>query len=375
MPPTTMSKPKRILYFINDLFGGGAQNGLINLLNAGFFNGTELHVAAIIRGDGCVEAELLKHIPASRLHIFSGSERMKLPHLLRAMRLYPRLLLSLRPQITILSLPQANLVGRFWGHLLPITRLFVFEHSTAYAKKAYAYLLKALSLSVYGILTDTNRTTTETTRHFLPLRSYKVVEIPLFTGQVNPAYLKTTTKIGKTPRLLIAGRLSHAKNHAGLFHALQILKGQGVPFHLSIAGNGELEPELKALASQLDIAENLTFLGYLSPWTAQCPLADIYLQPSFREGLCLTVVEAMSHGLPVIASSRGGMLDYGHDGENIVFADPDSPPDLAAKIASVIADDKLRSRLSKNAMSSMEARFSLKALNARLAEARMEVGF
>lgn len=369
-----MAKPKRILYFMNDLFGGGAQKGLINLLDADFFRGAELHVATIIRGDGCVEPDLRRHLAPGNLHIFSSAERMKLSHLLKALLLYPILLLRLRPSSVVLSLPQASLVGRFWGHLLPISKLFAFEHSISYAKKAYAVLLKALSLSISAILIDTQRTGSATRRFFLPFKRYEIIELPLYTGSVAPAHLKTSTRLAKPVRLLIAGRLTVQKNHAALFSALKILLGQGQPVHLTVVGNGELEAQLKVLVTTLGIAPNVTFLGYLTPWTIQCPLADIYIQPSLREGLCITVVEAMRHGLPTIASPRGGMLDYGVDGENILYTDPENPADIATQITRLIKGNALREKLATNAVSSMENLFGTAATRKKLNAARAAFG-
>lgn len=370
MPTKAMSKPRKVLYFINDLFGGGAQKGLVNILDVNFFNGTELHVAAIIRGDGCVEADLLRHLPASQVHVFAGSEKMRLKHLLKAFLLYPLLLLKLRPRLVIMSLPQANIVGRFWGHVLPITRLYAFEHTTSYAKKGYGYILKALSLSVRGIIMDTQTTGSETTRFFLPFKKYQIIDLPLYTGALDASHIKHGTAIKGTPTLLIAGRLTPAKNHVALFRALKVLKDAGQPCHLNIAGSGELSEMLEAEVKVLGLQKHVTFLGYLSPWTTECPKADIYVQPSLREGLCITVVEAMRHGLPVIASPRGGMLDYGSDGENILFADPESPAAIAEAITKLVSNDKLRKKLAENAITSMESRFGTVALRQKLAAAR-----
>ncbi|RYG61591.1 MAG: glycosyltransferase family 1 protein [Alphaproteobacteria bacterium] len=370
MPTRAMSKPRKILYFINDLFGGGAQKGLVNILDVNFFEETELHVAAISRGDGCIKADLLRHLPASQVHVFTASEKMHLSHLLKAFLLYPLLLLKLRPRLVIMSLPQANIVGRFWGHILPITRLYAFEHTTSYAKKGYAYILTALSLSVRGIIMDTQTTGTETTRFFLPFKKYQIINLPLYTGALDSAYIKQGTAIKGKPTLLIAGRLTTAKNHINLFHALKLLATSGQPCHLNIAGSGELSDMLEAEVKKLGLQQHVTFLGYLSPWTTECAKADIYIQPSLREGLCITVVEAMRHGLPVIASPRGGMLDYGVDGENILFADPDSPEAIANAISKLVQDDKLRKKLAENAITSMESRFGTVALRQKLAAAR-----
>jgi glycosyltransferase involved in cell wall biosynthesis len=100
--------------------------------------------------------------------------------------------------------------------------------------------------------------------------------------------------------LTAVGRLALQKNHALLFHALVPLKGA----HLALAGAGELEQELRALARELAVEERVHFLGELDREGVAELLhaSDLFLMPSRFEGLSNALLEALSAGLPIIAS-------------------------------------------------------------------------
>lgn len=99
-----------------------------------------------------------------------------------------------------------------------------------------------------------------------------------------------------------------AKGHKYVFYAIKKLKEQGIiNIEYQLVGNGNKHKLLK-LAQKLDIVENIKFLGSVPhdkifEWMDNI---DIYIQPSCQEGLCRSIIEAMSRGCPCIASNAGG---------------------------------------------------------------------
>lgn len=96
----------------------------------------------------------------------------------------------------------------------------------------------------------------------------------------------------------IVGRLSVEKGHAHLFRAL---RRAGVHATVLVAGEGPLEPQLRAEAEGLDVR----FLGFVPETRRVYAACDLVAMPSSTEGLPLVALEAMSLGRPVLASSVG----------------------------------------------------------------------
>lgn len=79
--------------------------------------------------------------------------------------------------------------------------------------------------------------------------------------------------------------------------------------HYLLCGHGKLEKELHQLAKELGISHMVTFAGYREDMLEILQTADIFLFPSYQEGLPMALLEAMASGLPVICSDIRGSQD------------------------------------------------------------------
>jgi len=86
---------------------------------------------------------------------------------------------------------------------------------------------------------------------------------------------------------------------------------------------------------------------------------DIFVQPSRAEGFGLTVVEAMSAGMPVVVSQAGSLPELVADGKSGVVVRGDRPADLARELESLLADRGRRERLGAEAARQAQRRFTL----------------
>lgn len=107
--------------------------------------------------------------------------------------------------------------------------------------------------------------------------------------------------------LLSVGELNANKNHQIVIRALAQLNDSNI--HYMIAGKGDLHDELIDLANRLGVAEQVHLLGYRNDVAELYKTADVYCLPSIREGLNVSVMEAMASGLPVICSCIRGNTD------------------------------------------------------------------
>lgn len=107
--------------------------------------------------------------------------------------------------------------------------------------------------------------------------------------------------------ILSVGELNKNKNHEVVIRAIAKLNNPNI--HYVICGKGSLESYLKKLSTELGIRENLHLLGYREDIPEIFKISDVFVFPSFREGLPVSVMEAMASGLPVICSEIRGNTD------------------------------------------------------------------
>ncbi len=119
---------------------------------------------------------------------------------------------------------------------------------------------------------------------------------------------------------------------------------------LVIVGSGNQESKLKKIADELNIKNNIIFIGELSNDKIPLYLAmsDVYCRPSRSEGQGISFLEAMCAGLPVVTTPVGGIVDFIKEGETGLLADVDNPKSLADKIYALLIDSKLREKIISN---------------------------
>lgn len=109
--------------------------------------------------------------------------------------------------------------------------------------------------------------------------------------------------------LLSSGELIKRKNHEITIRAIAHLKQYSNNFHYIICGQGALNEYLRELVETLNVSDSISFLGYRKDMMEVFQVADIFLFPSFQEGLPMALLEAMAYGLPVVCSDIRGNRD------------------------------------------------------------------
>jgi len=135
------------------------------------------------------------------------------------------------------------------------------------------------------------------------------------------------------------------KGHADLLKAFVKVCNKH-PVELMLGGDGPLLPHMKKLGGELGISEKVKFTGFIPPDKIFPFLRslDIACIPSNAEGFCLSMVEAMACGLPVVGYAEAALSEVAGDAAILVpVGDVDG---LAASLKKVIEDEKLRAKLS-----------------------------
>ncbi|HET7572832.1 MAG TPA: glycosyltransferase family 4 protein [Gaiellaceae bacterium] len=162
---------------------------------------------------------------------------------------------------------------------------------------------------------------------------------------------------GAEPRLLCVGRLIPIKGHIVLLRAFAEAKRELPGLRLDIAGRGPLEPALKALASELEIADSVRFLGHVSPIQRAIEDATVVVVPSMGEGFGMVALEAMERARPVIAAAIGGLGELVQDGETGALVPPGESEPLRDAIVRVAGDLELARRMGEAGRRRALARF------------------
>lgn len=114
--------------------------------------------------------------------------------------------------------------------------------------------------------------------------------------------------------LLSVGELSERKNHEVVIKALAEIKQQNIKYF--IAGSGDLKDRLSDLIINMNLQDSIKLLGFRSDVNMLTKAADLFIFPSIQEGLPVALMEAMSAGLPVVASQIRGNVDLIRVGKN-----------------------------------------------------------
>jgi len=144
-------------------------------------------------------------------------------------------------------------------------------------------------------------------------------------------------------KLVFVGRLTAQKCCDQLIYACDLLTKRGIFFHLKIVGDGPLRDDLKSLARELGHHENISFLGQRSDIFSYLTNSDVLVLPSEKEGMSNVLLEAMSIGMPIVATDVGSATNQVGDFGKNFLCQPYDPTCLANKIEWLVQNPSLHS--------------------------------
>jgi glycosyltransferase involved in cell wall biosynthesis len=172
--------------------------------------------------------------------------------------------------------------------------------------------------------------------------------------------LRTDLRLAPGDRLLLAvGNLYPVKGHSFLIEALGRLLDRHPTTHLAVAGRGELEPALRGRATQLGLTDRVHWLGLRADIPDLLASADVYVLPSLSEGLPLSLLEAMTAGLPIVATDVGEVAHALANGDAGVLVPPRDGAALASAIARLLDDPALADRMGARAAARAAAEYDV----------------
>ena len=337
----------RVLFFLPDLDGGGAQRTIINIANALSRRGIEASLAAV-RVDGPARAWLNKDVDL--VDLGAGRIRHSVLPLRRAIK-------SIRPDVLFSTIIDANIVAALATvGLIRKPKLILRETNSLRARgdvgsirwrlAAWAYpradIVIALSSGVERELAEDF--------NLCPDRLLTVSNpVDVAAARTKASLLDTIISGWGGYTLVAAGRLHRQKGFDLLIQSIAELKRRDI--RIVILGDGPEEAALRRQVAQMNMSDRVEFTGFLDnpyPWLAA---ADLFVLPSRWEGFGHVIVEAMSVGTPVIAADcphgPADIIEDGVDGRLTLVEDPVA---LGTAIEAMLSDPKSLLRFSEKAV-------------------------
>ena len=186
-------------------------------------------------------------------------------------------------------------------------------------------------------------------------------------GVIPDHYTEIPKSTGKGMELVFVGRLTAIKGIRVLFEAFAKARETCPDLHLTLVGDGDERPALEELA--VSMGDAVTFAGFrtqeeVATYLAQ---ADVFVLPSFAEGLPVVLMEAMASAKPVITTQLAGVAELvTHEKSGFIVPASDAAT-LAARICDLYANPALREEMGQLGRQTVKDAFDINAEAARMA--------
>ena len=356
-----------VLHVIDTLQIGGAENQLVTLVPALNKNHYVIHVCCL--GNEGIQANAL------RTNGFKvDSIHMRLRYWPIGLIKFLKLISRMNPQIVHTHLFHAGVWGRVAAILAHVPVIVTTEHGMTLWKKKRHLLIE----SILNRFTDKLIAVSEDIRqrriNTQGVSPDKIVMIPNAVDvtrfcQSDSRQQKreelgldhSSIVIGTVARLVPPKRLDH------LLEAARLVCNQTPRVKFLIIGDGPLRAELQTQASQLElIPDYVRFLGSRQDIPELLSAMDMFVLSSEREGLPVSLLEAMAASKPIVATLVGGIPQVIRDGYNGLLIPPHEPTLLAKAILALIEDATLCNSISQHAYRTVEAQYSINVVGQQI---------
>ena len=353
----------RIDWFITELnIMGGAENFVFRVAPLLYRYGWQLRVITLQQGGHFLHTLSRMGIPCVELgfHLTSGASVIS-----RLNRLW----LDSPPDILHTHLYHAGILGRLLAIKTRIPVVLIHQHGLERNRSQLrSYIDQSLSHRVTRYLTSCEAVSTMLqVRERIPQSKITVIyngvslegnrNIAAINNDAPPDYQGL-----KLPPFIIGtvGRLEPEKGHEILLDSyFKLIRSDTPASELHIIGDGSLKERLTRIAHELGIGKQVHFPGNQESLLPYWGKMDLFILPSRWEGLSMALLEAMSHGIPVIATNVGGTPEVITHLYNGILIPPDNPGAMTEAIELLRQNPIFRKELGKRGKSHVAANFTL----------------
>ena len=345
--------PEKIVLFVPNLEGGGAERMMVNLVNSFERKGFNANLL-LARKTGPYVKLVNKNVKIFDLKI-SFLNPLFLYHLFRFFK-------KEKPDIVLSAMTLPNVAVLLVKRLaMSSSKVYISERvamgvqskNSSSLKETLKPIVARLTYNwadhIIAISNGVSRNLIDT----IGISEKKITTIynPVVTSQLFKTYPKPSHPFFNMNHRIIlgAGRLVPQKDFKTLIHAFSMLVKQS-DIRLIILGDGPQKKELAQLIEQLGLSEKISLPGYVEDLFAYMNHASLFVLSSRWEGFGNVLVEAMAMGCPVVSTNcPSGPAEILSDGKYGELVDIENPEALAKAISNALVKDKNEASLKERA--------------------------
>ena len=297
------------MYCITSSSWGGAQLHVLELCRDQVRRGND--VCFVVGNEGPL-LDKIKEIKKIRIFLLPSLKRKVSPFSdFKSVFALRRLIKKEKPDILHLHSSKAGTIGRLAAVALrEKTKVIFTVHGWAFTdgvpskskRCVYRFVEKLVSPLTTLFICVSNYDKKIGIRDKVLTKQSKVVVV--HNGSPEPPKKYVNFSVHNPVRLVMIARFSSQKNQRMLINAMSNLNKE--LWNLTFVGDGETLNQCKELVKKLNLNSNINFVGFKDDISQYLIENDVYILTSFYEGLPISIIEAMSYGLPVVASNVGG---------------------------------------------------------------------
>ncbi|MBF0345213.1 MAG: glycosyltransferase [Nitrospirae bacterium] len=200
------------------------------------------------------------------------------------------------------------------------------------------------------------------TLYALGVRKDMVVHIPVAINIEHFRYKDNTMDLAG-PVVTVVARMERYKGHHYLIDAIEELKRlEGIRLSVNFCGEGSYADEVKSYVSDKGLTTEITFKGTCTDVASVLAQSDIFILPSYVEAFPISILEAMSSGVAVVATSVGDVPSIVINGETGLLVPPRNSQALKNAILEILRNKTLYEKVRKAARSMIEEGFSVESV-------------
>jgi glycosyltransferase involved in cell wall biosynthesis len=347
-----------VLHLVEDLKIGGIEKVIFDLATNLNRNLYTVDVWCIARGGEIAEKLVRAGVRVRILGIPSYYNLFNIIRIARFIRMH-------KPDILHGHTYFSNTICRISGRLACVPVIIAHVHNT-YCNYSYRNLLveRILSFFTNKIICCSNAV-----RNFVlkceKISSQKAVVIhngidqKKFHKEFEISNLREHLKISSNTMVIITvASLTEKKGHRFFLEALKKIKLGYADIKWLIVGDGPIRKKLEELTQEFNLKDTVIFTGLRNDVSELLNNSDIFVLPSLKEGLPLAVIEAMSTGLPVVATSVGGVTEIIEDEKTGLLIPPGNPDAISSAVMILLKDIKKREYIGRHGRKSVIENFA-----------------
>jgi glycosyltransferase involved in cell wall biosynthesis len=362
----------RVTYVVPSLEIGGAERQLVKLVNN--LDTAAFEAAIVCLGaDPALLQEVAAHVRVRSLGLRSVGRLRRLRRLVRGLLLGPIVLLDLtlhRPQVVHAYLPAGFVVGCLVARLALIPAVMASRMSLSRIADYPHRSLRLLANPANRVMdfqvcdSEAARSVVVGTERVEGARTAVIhsgSQLPDLSGQPPPAPAAWRLGTGEPVAVSLAN-LTWQKSHEVLLRATVGVVAVCPSFRLVLIGEGPERSRIEGLVEELGLRDRVVIAGSVTEGSRLLRNFRFSVLSSRQESFPNAVVESMAAGVPVVATSVGGIPEVIRDGIDGMLVPPGEPDALAEAMLKLLLDPQLATRMGEAARERMSQSFSIEKM-------------